>query len=425
MAGSRRDINALTDAELSDYIHALDVLQQRSAANPEAPDGYDFQAALHNDSLIGPCEHGNDRFFPWHRAHLHYFEQVLQAADPPRTAHVTIPYWDWIHPEQDRKFPAAFDKPGLFSEGRNPDRTVQLPADTLQIVTEERSWAEFGGYPDNDTMGDYGRLERGPHNHMHGTFIDGKMGMPGTAAEDPIYFSFHAFIDLLWFEWQRRNGMPPPTSPDVELRGFHDRPKHLLGDFNDPTVLDLDYEYTDKLKGVFAVEPPVSTRAFRTFLAAEPLLPTFDDPIAEVLRSDERLEFAIPPVKEAPTTLVRLRLNVPTTGSYTVYGYLHPSDVAFALDDTAFTERWFVGYAAVWRGHDMPEGDDHAAHPHHPSSLTARFDVTDVLVSAPGDADLVLTLDWVPAPNQGAGPDVVPRLADEIDLEDLALEVFE
>jgi len=30
VAGTRRDIDTLSDAELSDYIHALDVLRQRS-----------------------------------------------------------------------------------------------------------------------------------------------------------------------------------------------------------------------------------------------------------------------------------------------------------------------------------------------------------------------------------------------------------
>src|SRR3712207_8235379 len=42
-------------------IHALDVLRTRSAENPDDVTGYDFQAALHNDSFVGPCEHGNDR----------------------------------------------------------------------------------------------------------------------------------------------------------------------------------------------------------------------------------------------------------------------------------------------------------------------------------------------------------------------------
>src|SRR5687767_13339614 len=114
MAKERRDINALSDTELADYIHAINILRQRSEQNPDDETGYTFQAGLHNVSFIGPCEHGNDLFLPWHRAHLHYFEKLLQEADPARTANVTIPYWDWLHKEDGvRKYPAAFYMPGL------------------------------------------------------------------------------------------------------------------------------------------------------------------------------------------------------------------------------------------------------------------------------------------------------------------------
>jgi Common central domain of tyrosinase len=425
VSGTRRDIDTLSEAELSDYIHALEVLRKRSAEDPDDVTGYDFQAALHNDSLVGPCEHGNDRFFPWHRAHLHYFELLLQAADPPRTTNVTIPYWDWIHPQDGRKFPAAFDLPGLFSEGRNPDTEDGLPPDTVAIVTGEPSWPQFGGYPNNDPNGDYGKLELGPHNYMHGTFIDGRMGDPDTAAEDPIYFSFHAFIDLLWFEWQRRNDMPPVTSPEVVLRGFAAQPQHLLGDFADPGALELDYEYTDRLNDAFRVEPPAPARELGRFLTAEPLERRFSEPLSEALRSEGGLDFTVPAVEAAPATVVRLQLNVPATGSYTVFGYLHPSELTYAPDDPAFVESWRIGYAALWRGHGMSDDDDHAAHPHHPPSMTVRFDVTDVLASTGDPSDLVLTLDWVPAPNHGHAEEVVPRLAEEIDIEALELERFE
>ena len=217
MAKLRKDVNALSDDELKDYVHALDVLRKRSADNPDDPSGMDFQAALHNDVLVGPCEHGSDKFMPWHRAHLHYFEQLLQAADPPRTESVTIPYWDWIHEQADGNFPPAFAGPGLAWPGRDEDPTP-LPPDTLEIVTTETDQKLFAGYPEDDPNGDYGRLEFGPHNYMHGNFIGGKMSNPGTAAEDAIYFSFHCFIDLMWAEWQRRNANPPLTSPDEDMR---------------------------------------------------------------------------------------------------------------------------------------------------------------------------------------------------------------
>jgi len=143
---------------------------------------------------------------------------------------VTIPYWDWIHPQPIGKFPPAFDQPGLASPDRDLD-DESLPSETLTTVTTETDWRRFGGYPQGDPDGDYGDLELGPHNFMHPWFIGGKMADPATAAEDPIYFSFHCFIDLLWAEWQRRSGMPAPTSPNADLRGFLTQPKHQVADF--------------------------------------------------------------------------------------------------------------------------------------------------------------------------------------------------
>ena len=47
--------------------------------------------------------------------------------------------------------------PGLLAAGRNQQPAL-LPPDTLEIVTQERDWKEFGGYPQNDPNGDYGAV---------------------------------------------------------------------------------------------------------------------------------------------------------------------------------------------------------------------------------------------------------------------------
>lgn len=437
MAKNRKDINVLSDTELTDYIHALNILRARSAQDPDDETGYDFQAALHNDVFVGPCEHGSDLLFPWHRAHLHYFEQLLQASDPPRTADVTIPYWDWLHPEASGKFPAAFAKPGLFMPGRNNTHT-ELPAETLQIVTDEIDWHEFGGYPKGDPRGDYGRLELGPHNYMHPNFIGGKMANPATAAEDAIYWSFHAFIDLLWAEWQRRNSapdgsLPPATSPDADLRGFLGQPKHKVRDFQQVTDLDQEYEYTDTLKGAFAVSPPV--RARRGLLTTESLHPLFAADLESELRKTSlaRFAFQAPPIATA-TAMIRLRnLKVPTTGSYLLRAYVHPEDVPFKPDDPEFSQEYGIGYVALWKAHGIE--DEHGGHgrhahhppqPHHPTSCTVRFDVSRLLVGrTPGAAsDFVLTLHYIPSPGPAGEPPSDPDLVKEVQLQDVLLEAY-
>src|SRR5258708_518674 len=116
----RKSIDTLTQQELDDYIWALNKVRDRSNANPDDHAGYIWQAGLHDDPEIGPCEHGSDHFFAWHRAHLYYFELLLRASDPPRTANVTIPYWDWSRPPATgARYPAAFSMPGLAVDGRN------------------------------------------------------------------------------------------------------------------------------------------------------------------------------------------------------------------------------------------------------------------------------------------------------------------
>lgn len=52
---------------------------------------YNNQALIHQNH----CQHGWERFLPWHRAYLYEFEQNLQdfAKD------IMVPYWDWTMPQ--------------------------------------------------------------------------------------------------------------------------------------------------------------------------------------------------------------------------------------------------------------------------------------------------------------------------------------
>jgi tyrosinase len=439
MVKQRKDINSLSATEIADYIHALNILRQRSASNPDDPTGYDFQAGLHNDPTIGPCEHGNDLFLAWHRAHLHYFEKLLQESDAPRTANVTIPYWDWLHKESVGKFPAAFDEPGLSEPDRNLTDTL-LPADTREIVTEERDWSAFGGYPREHPGSDYGRLELDGHNYMHPFYIGGKMADSSTAAEDPIYFSFHCFIDLLWAEWQRRNGMPAPTSPNADLRGFSSQPKHRVGDFQNTTTLDYEYQYTDKLKQAFEMAPPAAPEP-RKLLTTEKLQPLFEGSITTQLRETGQLQYGLPtPTTTDATVVVRLQqLKIPTTGSYMLRAYVHPRDVPFDPNDAEFSRLHSVGYVALWQAHGTGDGHhDHPDHdhsgqnhrhppqPHHPTSATVRFDITKAVAGATSEAtsDQVLSLEFIPAPGPAGESTPAQGLVEEVAFNDATMEVY-
>src|SRR5712691_11001690 len=58
---------------------------------PEDRRNYNSLALIHQNH----CQHGWERFLPWHRIYLYEFEQALQDHCP----NVTMPYWDWVMPE--------------------------------------------------------------------------------------------------------------------------------------------------------------------------------------------------------------------------------------------------------------------------------------------------------------------------------------
>jgi tyrosinase len=58
---------------------------------PEDRRSYNNMALVHQNH----CQHGWERFLPWHRIYLYEFEQALQDHAPG----VTMPYWDWTMPQ--------------------------------------------------------------------------------------------------------------------------------------------------------------------------------------------------------------------------------------------------------------------------------------------------------------------------------------
>lgn len=98
------------DCLLPDQITALrQAFREMYRLNkwPDDRRSYNNMALIHQNH----CQHGWERFLPWHRIYLYEFEQVMQDVCPG----VTMPYWDWTlpkyvpdHPETGSIIPESF-----------------------------------------------------------------------------------------------------------------------------------------------------------------------------------------------------------------------------------------------------------------------------------------------------------------------------
>lgn len=353
----RKNIDNMTPQELAAYKHAIGLLKQ--STDPD--NNYVHHANLHNLYTSSPphgCEHGSDLFLPWHRWHLANFEKALQQTDPDHltlsTKNVTIPYWNWNQVPTGKRYPKAFENAldgivsnPLYDDFRNTDPSGPTydEADMTGIV-QDGDWNHFAGGP-KDVNEYYGTLENPLHNTMHGIFIGGDMSDPGTAAMDPIYWSYHAFIDLQWDRWQKIFGTPP-TSLTKVLRGFDGAPT-VDGTVN---VTDLGYFYTHTPESIAAPTPaplvtlePRATRLTTDISGAERSV--------VVWGGDGPFSFkGIKPAMFHRADLWFDEVRIPDTLSYRIEVFLHPVGEEYKAADAA-------GSLTIWKGHKTLDGKRH------------------------------------------------------------------
>jgi len=86
----RMNIDCLTPAQLAELRFAFREMYELNSW-PQDVRSYNNVALIHQNH----CQHGWERFLPWHRVYLYEFEQALQDHCP----NVTMPYWDWVMPQ--------------------------------------------------------------------------------------------------------------------------------------------------------------------------------------------------------------------------------------------------------------------------------------------------------------------------------------
>ena len=109
----RRNIDCLTAGQLDKYRQAFRQLYELNKW-PEDYRNYNNVALIHQNH----CQHGWERFLPWHRVYLYEFEQALQDVCPD----VTLPYWDWTMPQ-------------YWPE--NPAQGMRIPQSLQAFLTED------------------------------------------------------------------------------------------------------------------------------------------------------------------------------------------------------------------------------------------------------------------------------------------------
>lgn len=326
----RKSVDELSPDELSALKHAFKILRDRS---PDLVSSLAHQVSLHNGDA-GPCEHGSELFLPWHRAHLYFFEKHLRESDPPRTKDVTLPYWDWTKKASGGRYPRAFedDTSVLFHAiRRRSGGTLPTPTEIDDIV-ENDDWLEFGGRSPG-----FGELELKPHNYMHGTYISGSMGNPTSAAEDPIYWAFHCYLDLLWDRWQKKHNTDP-TCMECQLRGMPNQMK-----VEDVLSVESQLGYT-------YMQPEINLE-----IATSGALESDSDEFT-LLQS----ALTIPRQVEGAPRLNFSSIKVPSDQSYRVDLYLHPKNVRFE-NTQQFKQQYQFDYFVMWKS--QHSGDMQSHHP--------------------------------------------------------------
>ena len=207
------------------------------------------------------CQHGTWFFPPWHRGYLVALENILreiivEILNGPENW--SLPYWNYL--SQSAEYP-EYKIPPAFNVGSLPDGTpnplyvperygpdgngnvfVEVGPGTGGDANDECQWDTIysessapavtglgdlygyfygGGETDFSHSGsETGDLEMNPHNFVHGMVGGesdsnnqiGLMGVPATAALDPVFYLHHANIDRMWAAWNETGHNENPTN---------------------------------------------------------------------------------------------------------------------------------------------------------------------------------------------------------------------
>ncbi|PAV77135.1 hypothetical protein WR25_17358 isoform C [Diploscapter pachys] len=229
----RKEYRMMTDNERQRWHSALQQLKRSGE--------YDRMSAEHRTVGSNSGAHSGPGFLAWHREFVKRIEIAVRMLDPG----IAMPYWDSVmdnylpDPRDSILFSPLFmgetDSSGLVTngpfaffrtlEGRNAilrrlaiegklfsEQAINNILAQPQVTNMQAYTAPQAGCP---FQPQFGAMEYA-HSSVH-LWIGGDMKPPSTAANDPIFFIHHGFVDFVWEmwrqnhqnRWQRESTWPP------------------------------------------------------------------------------------------------------------------------------------------------------------------------------------------------------------------------
>mmetsp|Transcript_77351 Transcript_77351/g.206471 ORF Transcript_77351/g.206471 Transcript_77351/m.206471 type:complete len:292 (-) Transcript_77351:98-973(-) len=221
----------MTDDDFTQFGKAMNLIKLRKHEHQDRGDifsrskhhahvdvglpGYDDFAHMHHHSRGG---HNSANFLPFHRWFLIYLEQQLQVA--AANCSLTIPYWNWAMDTNrlDKSDVWTDRRYGTLSEGcvstgfaagwhwtsMKGNTSCLRRAPTAEINGVLPSWKEVTSelHSHSSFTALHELVENTWHNPLH-CLIGGQMCSMDSPV-DPSFYLHHAFIDRMWFWWQRK-----------------------------------------------------------------------------------------------------------------------------------------------------------------------------------------------------------------------------
>lgn len=372
----RKNIDDLSPADLELYKSAVKLLMDNNS-DPDSENSYNYFASLHDFFAEGNgCEHQNELFFPWHRALLVKFEKALQQSNAPVTCNVTVPYWVWTKPPTGNRYPKPFEDQTSVLYNRLRRRTASNPPfsqETIdQVITDNPQWPAFAGGPKSNPA--YGAIESPYHNDMH-VWCGTPMRNPETAAEDPIFWSYHAFIDVIFDGWQKKWQVNPLCSSDCLDSDLRTVDKKVSDVVNIESQLGYTYAALVDESALASVRVDRGPAAVREASPRQSVIPLTQDRTASGVGP-----FTFPiqvPQKTFGRAEVKLEdLKIPETLSYSGEVYIYPATVTFNPGSPGFKNKYNAGRFSIWKGHRAQASQ--AGHT-HPKTADVYVNVTTEL----------------------------------------------